>query len=390
MEFIDKTKKFLKRVIVEDIYNINSKKNIYYNINLDLCKIQKRVAFVYLNTLFENPFNEKEVYHVNRIHVYQLLKPFIEFGYIIDVYPCENLGKNDFFYDVSYDIIFGFGPTFVLLSELNSQAYKILFVTENAPWIVKDNYNERLKLFNSRNGRIPHRAISRTNFYTKEMFEISNVGICINGTYNLNSMKEALPYIYQINVNSIYDGRKVEKDHTNTKNSFLWFGSTGLIHKGLDILIDVIKDMPHCSLDIYGASSEELLDIKLPENVHNCGKVNIHSKEFLEEVVAKHTFVVSLSCSEGMQSGIATCMNYGLIPILTKETGYDDNPYVLQVDNINIVYLTKYLEQCINMDTCYLKELECLVQDYSLYNYNLDFFTNNFNNIITKILINEN
>ena len=155
---------------------------------------------------------------------------------------------------------------------------------------------------------------------------------------------------------------------TNT-NKFVWFGSAGIIHKGLDILIDAFAEMSDLQLDIYGAPHEEIDYLRCPANVFVYERIDVSSDDFINEVVNKHVFVLSLSCSEGMMSGIATCMLAGLIPIVTKETGYDDCPFVFSFDDWHIEKVKEKLRECVGVSPDELKMRSSRVKEWA-YNHN--------------------
>ena len=383
MEFIDKIERYIYRKFVS-YYNIDPSKKVIYNLNIDICKEQKRLAFVYLNSLYDKPYTN-QVYHVNRIHIYQLLLPFINMGYVIDIYPAEYLHEDDI-YDIKYDVIFGFGPTYMKLITNNPNALKILFITENAPWVVREKFAERLDWYKERTGKFPQYARSRTNFYVDEMFSLSDYGISINGSNNISSMLSKLRPIYQLNVNALYGKHKdINKDHKRTRRKFLWFGSTGAIHKGLDLLVEVFRRLPEYQLDVYGANQLELKDMELPSNIVICNKINVLSERFIDEVVNEHSYVISLSCSEGMQSSIATCMMYGLIPIVSNETGYDDNPYAIIPESYDINQIMSVIKKCASTSSEELLKLEHDVMRFASSHYTIEQFTETYNQIISKI-----
>ena len=383
MEFIEKIKRYIYRKFIS-YYKIDPSKRVIYNINLDVCKEQKRLAFVYLNSLFDNPYTN-QVFHVSKIHIYQLLLPFINKGYIVDIYPSEYVNENDIL-DINYDVIFGFGPTYMKLISKNPNALKILFISENAPWVVRSKFAERLKWYKERTGKFPKYARSRTNFYVDDMFSLSDCGISINGTQNISSMLHKLRPIYQLNVNALYGKHKdINKDHNRTRRNFLWFGSTGAIHKGLDLLVEVFRILPEYQLDVYGASQLELKDMELPSNIHICNKISVFSEKFIDEVVNEHSYVISLSCSEGMQSSIATCMMYGIIPIVSIETGYDDNQYVITPESLDINQIMSVIKRCANMNPENLIKLEHDIMHFASSHYTIEQFTDNYNQIISKI-----
>jgi hypothetical protein len=340
-------------------YKIESESKVLYNLNFNpLCGKQKRVAFVYLSNKFNTP-NFKEVsYHPNTNQHFLILNILIELGYIIDVFSCvSSHSPSNFLQECNkYDYIIGFGPEYIKLCKLNQSAKKILFITENAPWIVKEKFKERIAYFYQRHKNKKNNIVSRDGYYTSEMFDVSDVGIAMNGPYNIERMKERLSNIYPICVNSLSNDYPIpNKDFNSVKKKFVWFGSSGIVHKGLDILIDTFSELPDLQLDVYGAPENELRGLEIPSNVIIHETINVNSAEFVDEVVSQHAFVLSLSCSEGMMSGVATCMKFGLIPIVTLETGFDSFPHVILFSNWKIEYVKETLNKCVAMPSEELK-----------------------------------
>lgn len=356
---------------IGNLLRLYSKSRIIYNVNLNPClQSQKRVALVYVPDAHSSYVNLESIYHPNIAQHLLMIQVLQEMGYIIDVYPClgelpYNLNSN-----CIYDLIIGFGEVYLLLCQQSPQARKILFITENAPWVVEGKYQERLSYFHQRHQK-NIRDIPRMGLYTMDMYKTSDTGIALTGPYNAIGMKKFLRDIKLLPVNAIsgLSYKTGKKNLILSRSHFVWFGSNGLIHKGLDILIDVFRKLPELYLDIYGICKEEISQIKLPENVCYKGYINVNSQAFIDEVVEKHAFVVSLSCSEGMMSGIATCMMYGIIPICTKETGYDDCPYVFTFDDWHIESVTKIIKECADMDIKRIKHLELVISEYAQMTY---------------------
>lgn len=374
----------IKSVILEHT-NIRHSLSPIYNLNLNPNRRQKRLAYVYLPQNHTAALIDSNVSHPNVFQHFILLRVFEELGYIVDVYSCQNeerlrarTGK--------YDVVFGFGQEYINLCNENPQAKKILFITENAPWVVKRKYQERIENWLEGHKKMIS-TVARNDFYTDEMFSISDCGVCLSGTYNITGMEELLKPIEQLNVNVMpaqrYDAGI--KDYDTTKKRFLWFGSRGLIHKGLDILIDAFAQIPQYELNIYGAPEKEIKELVLPTNVHNCGFIQVNSPEFLSEVASRHSFVLSLSCSEGMMSGIATCMMFGMIPVVTKETGYDDCPYALIFEDWHIESVINKIERCAQMENAKVKEIEQKVVNYAHSNYTNEHFEKCFIEIAKKL-----
>lgn len=373
------------------ILNIpNYKQRPIYNINLDITKIQKRVAFVYSNSDFYEPYYPKEVSHSNCLSVYSKLKYFIDHDYVIDLYECNQSAPVEIA-NKEYDVVFGFGKLYSEICKRNPFSIKILYITENAPWVVEEKFKERLIYYKERHGT-PKNAIIRQGYYTREMFELSDVGIAGNGGYNIRGMLSVLPKIYSINIPAIFnDDFKLNKynRHNLTKKNFVWFGSSGAIHKGLDILIDVFRNLPDFNLDIYGAVPSEMIDFNLPKNVVNRGFINVKSEDFINQVVNKNSFVVSLSCSEAMQSSISTCMAHGLIPIITRETGFDDVPGAILCKDFHIENVYKVITQSSELSDMELKWLESHIFEYARKKFSIQYVNNQFYSIMDKIFNNE-
>lgn len=365
-----------------------------YNINQSFDLNQKRIAFVYIRNAWNTPMQIQNIYHANLIHQVAMIKVLCKLGYCLDIYSCspENICVPDSNYTDKYDIIFGFGTQYLQLCKSNLSAKKILFITENAPWVVREKYNRRLTYFHKRHPNLILHDSHRTDFYTDEMFKISDVGIAVTGTYNLLGIQKRLSSVYRLDVNGLFNKSfniHNPKDHTVTKTHFVWFGSRGFIHKGLDILIDAFASLPQLYLDVYGISREEFLGMPIPKNVSLCGMVNVMEDSFISNVINKNTFVISLSCSEGMQTGITTCMIHGLIPIVTKECGVEDHEDVLIFEGYDIESVKSTLLAATQISAIELREKEIRIHKKSVVDFSVESFAINFEQCIVKSLSDE-
>ena len=141
------------------------------------------------------------------------------------------------------------------------------------------------------------------------------------------------------------------KDYTEAKKNFLWFGSQGLIHKGLDLLLDYFVKHPDLHLHIGGPIDREprfekayFNELYKTPNIHTYGFIDIRS-ELFSELIKKCLFVIYPSCSEGEPGSIMNVMANGLIPIVTKETGIRVKGFGYLIPAVNI----KAIESAINV-----------------------------------------
>lgn len=122
------------------------------------------------------------------------------------------------------------------------------------------------------------------------------------------------------------------KEFTTARRRFLWFGSGGLLHKGLDRVLEVFAALPDLELTVLGPIDREpefarafRRELYATPNIHTHGWIDVASPEFLV-VAQRHLALVYPSCSEGQNGGAVTCMHAGLIPVLSRESGVDLDP----------------------------------------------------------------
>lgn len=121
-----------------------------------------------------------------------------------------------------------------------------------------------------------------------------------------------------------------KKDFTQCRNNILWFGSSGMMHKGLDIAIDFALEHPQFTLHICGGSRQEsefwelyMPKIKAAENIVMHGFVDIESREFAN-TLANCGILLNPSLSEsGAVSALNVLGNGALLPVYSKGTGLD-------------------------------------------------------------------
>ena len=129
------------------------------------------------------------------------------------------------------------------------------------------------------------------------------------------------------------------KDLDACRHGFLWFGSGGFVHKGLDLVLEAFAGMPDENLTVCGPISsdrafEQLYHTELyrTPNIRTAGWVDVASAEF-RDIVANCAAVIFPSCAEAQASSVINCMRAGLIPIVTRETGIPVGDFGLALDS---------------------------------------------------------
>ena len=176
------------------------------------------------------------------------------------------------------------------------------------------------------------------------------------------------------------------KNYDNSKKHYLWFGSSGLLHKGLDLCLDFFIQNEEFILHICGASESEtdfwryykpLIENK--NNIINHGFINVRSEEF-KKILKTTAYLLLPSVSEGGSPAVLTaCGNGGLIPIIPKSCG-------LSLEDFGIVYSegTDLGEILLNLKHENLKEKSIAIQKHIQSKYTLKRYRDNLKKIIIQ------
>lgn len=121
------------------------------------------------------------------------------------------------------------------------------------------------------------------------------------------------------------EDRNVEQ----AKKRFLWVGSYGMVHKGLDLVLDAFSKMPELELTVCGRPEKEADFFRLYEkelrhttNIHFHGWLDMASPDFTN-IARTHAGIIYPSCAEGGAGSVIHCMHAGMVPLCTEESSVD-------------------------------------------------------------------
>jgi glycosyltransferase involved in cell wall biosynthesis len=134
------------------------------------------------------------------------------------------------------------------------------------------------------------------------------------------------------------------------RRRFLWFGSDGMVHKGLDLLLEAFAAMPGYHLTICGPVSGEpdfehayRQELYHTPNIETVGWVDVNSERFLN-LLNRSVALLYPSCSEGQSGAVVTCMHAGLIPVLSRQSGVDVGDFGMLFPECTIAEIRKMVE----------------------------------------------
>lgn len=344
---------------------------------------QRRVLICYLDYTYACKCVSFEATHTNVYEYFVIIRYFIDANYIVDLCSCNaNLNYSSI---KDYDIIFGFGNAFFEAARKCPMAKLILYLTENPFYISFQREKERLEyLYQRRNVKF---NMERTGLFFKKDDE-KNVDaiICLGEKKYVEVENKIVERLYPSGFLNCNFEFKFEK---KKKNVFLILASTGFVHKGYDILFEVVTKHPEWTIHYCGEGLlRQLKKIKMkkPQNVVDHGFVDIHSEKFLR-IVEETTFVVQPSCSEASSTALLTAMRHGIIPITTRGNGLDElESYMFLLDDYRIETIETMMIETSQMS---IEKLEKLARkDYLFANkkFTIENFKNDFFNCMDNVV----
>ena len=357
-----KAKEVIKRIFVQlnVLSTINrlryyKKQRVYYNVNN--AKYKKRCLLIYIvDPFIEKAFPER---HQNLWQAKEMARIIGTRGYVVDVVDYMNRNAKLKF---NYDMVVGLIPRGIDIytKHMNPGCLRIAYLTSMNLAITTGNEKIRLDELKQRRGieLSPRRGSSTV--IGKEIEQFDGAWY-IGNKYNFHSYDcFKMPPSFRI-VNSGYAFDWAKENIERDSKSFVFFASLGQVHKGLDLLLELfsqhLKDytLYVCSgyeqeEDFYQEYHKELYETS---NIIPMGFVDIESETF-REISYKCTFAILPSCAESCAGSILTAMSAGMIPIVSKECGFEDDE-VINLPDCKLETIFGYVVEYSQKDQNWLK-----------------------------------
>lgn len=315
---------------------------------------------------------------------------FVDLGFAVDIIANTN---RTFIPEKDYTFFIDTRMNFErIASLLNKDCVKILHATTAHPYF--NNYAETKRLMAMQERRqvtLRSRRFMDPKYAMAIEFADCVVVHCAFGMKNFKYANKpmylvpnAVPYRYPWSES---------KDFEACRFRFLWLGSEGMVHKGLDLVLEAFAGMPEYHLTVCGPVAREkdfeqayFLELYRTPNIHTHGWIDVESAEFTE--LAKHCLgLVYPSCSETNAGSVLTCLHAGLIPIISYESGVDmgkDAGIVL--DDCSVEAIREAVRQMATASTQELKQRSRKAWEFARANHTMENFQNQYRKIVEKIL----
>jgi glycosyltransferase involved in cell wall biosynthesis len=183
-----------------------------------------------------------------------------------------------------------------------------------------------------------------------------------------------------------------DKDWESCRKRFLWLGSGGLVHKGLDLTLEAFVQMPDCHLTVCAPirqepSFERTYQVELHEtpNIHLEGWVECGSERYRQIALSCLGFIYP-SASEGFSSSTVEALHAGLIPIISRETGVPARQFGLVLANSSIGEIQQAVRKLISMPVQELQLRARQAWEYARSNHTREHFAAAYREVITRVM----
>ena len=226
--------------------------------------------------------------------------------------------------------------------------------------------------------------------------EAADLGCVLGNDFTAASYAYAGKPIHRIRISSprTYDWPE-DKDFDQARRTFLWFGSGGLVHKGLDRVLAVFRDLPDYRLHVCGPVDREIRFRKAFEheltqlpNVTSHGWVDVTSSAFTElanECVA----TIYPSASEGGGGSTLTCMHAGLIPVVTAAASVDIGDFGVLCEDAELDTIRARVVETAALPVEELRHRARAGWEFARANHTRESFARDYEEFVTAVVLPE-
>jgi hypothetical protein len=287
------------------------------------------VAFHREPALFDDGWEHFQVTSINW-ESREVCRLFLRLGYAVDVVGFKSgvpaLGAD-------YRAIFTVAGFLARNDKaLPRSATRIVIMTMSSPEFQNQAEGERIaELARRRPGAYAgKRAMSDADDYVRSL-ELADVGILIGNAVTLATYREDLrAKLTPITVTaSRVACIKEPADYVPASREFLWYFGHGAVLKGLDLLLEVFSRQDRWTLNVVGhVAYEPDFDQLYFDELYRNPRIRMlghlrGDSPILADACRRSFCFIAPSASEGMSNAVATCLQIGLYPILSRRTGID-------------------------------------------------------------------
>lgn len=351
-------------------------------------KSDKNVLLSYITYPFKNDQKSQDfTSHTNRWECQQIASTWSKYGYNVDVIDWDN---STFLPKKEYSIFIDIHSNMERLAPiLGRDCKKILHIT-GAHWKFQNSAEmKRLSDLKSRRGI---KLKPRRQVPPSLGIEYADCATILGNAFTQSTFAYSGKPLYPIPLSTTVQFPYYEKDFTKIKKNFLWFGSSGMVHKGLDLVLDAFSELPDCNLTVCGPVDQEtdfkkayFKELYRSKNIRTLGFIDVRSAKFLE-VIRNTNALIYPSCSEGQAGSVITCLHAGLIPIISYESGVDVDDFGIILQKSSVEEIVESIEMLLQKPTEELQRMSKSAWLYARTHHTQEKFAECYNAFVNHIL----
>jgi glycosyltransferase involved in cell wall biosynthesis len=225
--------------------------------------------------------------------------------------------------------------------------------------------------------------------------EHADCAVVLGNEFTIGTYSYANKPIYRLPISApfVYPWPQ-RKDFEASRRNFLWFGSHGFVHKGLDLVLEAFAEMPEYHLTVCGpieldvekdfknAFNKELYQTS---NICTVGWVDVGSPEFVQ-IVDQCAALIYPSCSEGQCGGVIVCMHAGLIPILSYESGVDVEGFGFLLQDCSVEGIKNSIRMVASLSAEALRKKARQAWEFARANHTREKFAEEYRKVVGAII----
>lgn len=353
-------------------------------------KLRGNVLLSYRIEPFLLQHDEKATHHQGASKSKQIARVFLDLGYAVDI--IANVNKT-FLPQKKYAFFIDTRMNYERLAPLlNKDCLKILYATSAHPYFHNFAASRRLMALQQRK-HVTLRARRVMPWTYAVAIEYADCVVVMSefGIQNFNYAKKPV-YLVPSAVPWNYPWVEA-KDFEDCRTRFLWLGSGGMVHKGLDLVLEAFAKMPEYHLTVCGPVEKEkdfeqayFQELYHTPNIHTYGWIDVQSSRFLE--LTNHCVgLVYPSCSEATAGSVLTCLHAGLIPIISYESGVDIGRDVgIVLHNCSIEAIQEAVHKIAASSLPELKQMSRKAWEFAQANHTMENFDKKYRMVIEQLL----
>jgi glycosyltransferase involved in cell wall biosynthesis len=182
------------------------------------------------------------------------------------------------------------------------------------------------------------------------------------------------------------------KDFEASRRRYIWFGSGGLVRKGLDLVLEAFAALPDYHLTVCGPIKEESdfesayhKELYETPNIETIGWVDVEGPKF-HEICRTSVALIYASCAEGQCGGVVASMHAGLIPLISYESGVDVHDFGMILPDCSIDGIQNAVRRLSDLPAGQLAQMARQAWEYARANHSREKFSQEYKRVIEDVL----